>query len=74
MQPRDQIARTPAYHTVRRWNWALLHEPDQKGPVHFTDLGRTPGEGMLMRPSVPCSLNRISEPFSRRHCDARRNP
>ena len=24
-------------------------------------LGGTPGEGMLMRPSAPCSLNRITQ-------------
>ena len=40
VQPHDQIARPPAYYAVHRRDRALLHEPDQKGPVLFAELGR----------------------------------
>ena len=34
---------------------------NQKGPVLLPSLDGTPGEGMLMRRSGPCSLNRITQ-------------
>ena len=33
----------------------------RKALCFLPSLGGTPGEGMLMRPSGPCSLNRITQ-------------
>src|SRR5882672_3471951 len=33
MQPHDQVARAPAYHTVDRRNRALINDPGEKGLV-----------------------------------------
>jgi hypothetical protein len=58
MQPHDQIARPPAHHAMDRSDRALLYDSGEKGLMALS-LGGIPGEGILMRPSAPCSLNRI---------------
>src|SRR5207302_2679507 len=61
VEPHDQIARPPANHTVDSRDRTLLYDPSEKGPVRIVELGRHPGEGILMRPSGPCALNRITQ-------------
>src|SRR5262245_921577 len=61
MQPHDEIARAPAHHTMDRRDRALMDDPGEKGLVRVIELGGAPGEGMLTRPTGPCSLKRITQ-------------
>ena len=56
VQPRDQIARPPAHHAVDRRDRTLSTIRARKALCVASSLGGTPGEGMLMRPSGPCSV------------------
>src|SRR5207302_10689696 len=61
VEPHDQIARPPANHTVDRRDRTLLYDPSEKGPVRIVELGRHARRRILMRPSGPCALNRITQ-------------
>ncbi len=62
VKPHNQIAGPPTHHPADRRDRPFLHQAGEKRPVAILpSLGGTPGEGMLMRPSAPCSLNRITQ-------------
>src|SRR5262245_51102708 len=69
IQPHDEIARPPAHHAHARQRttlWIAGIGPSstiraRKALCLELSLGGTPGEGILMRPSGPCSLNRITQ-------------
>ena len=61
MKPHDQIARPPADHAMDRCDRALLYDPGEKDLMDSLEFGGIPGKGILMRPSAPCSLNRITQ-------------
>jgi hypothetical protein len=60
MQLHDQIARPPTHHTVPRRIGPSFTSRERKTLCSSLSLGGAPGEGMLVRPSGPCSLNRIT--------------
>jgi hypothetical protein len=61
VQSHDQIARPPAHYAMDGRDRALVHDPGKESLVLVPELGGPPGEGMLMRPSGPRSLNRITQ-------------
>src|SRR5215471_7129945 len=70
VQPHDEIARPPA---TTPWIAGIGSSSTiraRKALCLELSLGGTPGEGILMRPSGPCSLNRII----RRHAKNDHNP
>src|SRR5262249_60511113 len=53
--------RPPPHHAMDRRDRTLLYDAARKALCLELSLGGTPGEGILMRPSGPCSLNRITQ-------------
>ena len=42
------------------WTAGIFHDADKKAPCSSSSLRGTPSEGMLIKPSDPCSLKRIT--------------
>src|SRR5260370_15390037 len=61
MQPHDQVARAPAHHTMDRRDGPSWTIRARKALCVSLSLGGAPSEGILTRPSGPCSLKRITK-------------
>jgi hypothetical protein len=61
VEPHDQIAGPPAHDAIDRRDRAVFHEASEECFIcSFVSLPGAPGDALLMKPSGPCSLNRIT--------------
>ena len=59
-----QITSPPAHHVMNGLDRPLVDETSEKLLVRGVGLHGAPGDGLLLRPSGPSSLNRITQSLS----------